>query len=275
MQEVIFIYVFYMDLFLVQNFLMNLIILSLTSVFWKYSVKWMVLRMMAAGLFGSAFSTFCLIALHSYRGTMAVMAFFIVPLMLLLSFGWPGPRQFVFCVATSLLAAVILNGAVAALCNLTGIRSLNLYVCGAAFPVAWFLVKSLRTSVREQRNRIPVKLTGPGGCVLCLGFYDSGNLLTVPGTEEPVHIIAPELLKQLVGEAGTGKMREEIVTFHTLGTQEGQMRVYQIPELEVEIGKRRCCEEPAWIGCGDAGLMRGKNYQIILNAAIMDFIESL
>lgn len=270
MQEVIFIYVFYMDLFLVQNFLINLIILSLTSVFWKYSVKWMVLRMMASCLLGSALSTFCLIALHSYRGTMAVMAFFIVPLMLFLSFGWPGPRQFVFCVATSLLSAVILNGTVCAFSNLTGIRNLNLYICGAAFPVAWFLVKSLRSSISQQRNRLSVILTGPGGRVSCLGLYDSGNLLTVPKTEEPVHIIAPELLKQLSGEAGTGKMREEVVAFHTLGTQNGQMRVYQIPALEVEMGKSRYRVEPVWVGCGDAGLMRGKNYQIILNAAIID-----
>lgn len=270
MQEVIFIYVFYMDIFLVQNFLMNLIILSLTSVFWKYSVKWMVFRMMAAGLLGSGLSAVCLTVLHNYRGTMAVMAFFIVPLMLFTAFGWPGPRQFVFCVATSLLSAVILNGIVQAFCNLTGARSLNVYVCGAVFPVAWFLVKSLRSSLGQQRNRLPVTLTGPGGIVSCLGLYDSGNLLTIPGEEEPVHIIAPSLMAQIVGATGTGALEEDVVTFHALGTQEGRMKVYRIPALEVEMGKSSCRLEPAWIGCGDEALMKGKNYQIILNAAIMD-----
>ena len=247
---------------------MNLIILSLTSVFWKYSAKWLILRMMAAGLVGTGLSAVCLITFHSYRGTMAVMAFFIVPLMLLLAFGWQGMRQFVFCVATSLLSAVILNGTVQAFCNLTGVRSLNLYVCLSVFLLAWFLVKCLCSSLGQQRGRFPVTLIGPGRKVYCLGLYDSGNLLTVPKSGAPVNILAPELWQQLLGNVKEGELQEELVTFHTLGTGEGLMRVYRIPAMSVEFGKNSCRLEPAWVGCADAVLMKGKNYQVILNAAL-------
>ena len=240
----IFIYVFYVDVFLVQNFLMNLIILSLTTVFWKRSVKWGKLRMVAAGLFGAVLSALCLILLGNYRGTMAVMAFFIVPAMLVLAFGWPGGRQFVFCVGTSLLSAVILNGVALAFYNLTGITTLNLYVSIVVLITAHFLVKCMLVSVRQQKRQLEVTLTGSGECVSCMGLYDSGNLLRIPETEEPVHII--------------------------LGAGEGNLKVYRIRALDARQGNFCCHMEPAWVGCGDEALMKGKSYQIILNAAIMN-----
>lgn len=260
----IFIYVFYVDVFLVQNFLMNLIILSLTTVFWKRSVKWGKLRMVAAGLFGAVLSALCLILLGNYRGTMAVMAFFIVPAMLVLAFGWPGGRQFVLCVGTSLLSAVILNGVALAFYNLTGITTLNLYVSIVVLITAHFLVKSMLVSVRQQKRQLEVTLTGSGGCVTCTGLYDSGNLLRIPETEEPVHIIAPELMSHLAGT------NEKTIAFRALGAGEGKLKVYRIRALDARQGDFCCHMEPAWVGCGDETLMKGKSYQIILNAAIMN-----
>lgn len=249
---------------------MNLIILSLTCVFWKRSVKWMKLRMVFAGLMGAVLSALCLIGLKTYRGTMAVMAFFIVPAMLILAFGWPGGRQFVFCVGTSLLSAVILNGVALAFYNLTGIKTMHLYVSIVVLFAARFLVNSLLVSVSQQKRQMKVTLTGPGGCVSCMGLCDSGNLLCIPGTKEPVHIISPELLRRIAGQEGTESLKEETVAFRALGTGEGSLKVYQIGALQVSQGKCCCHMKPAWVGCGDEALMKGKSYQIILNAAIID-----
>lgn len=266
----IFIYVFYVDVFLVQNFLMNLIILSLTTVFWKRSVKWGKLRMVAAGLFGAVLSALCLILLGNYRGTMAVMAFFIVPAMLVLAFGWPGGRQFVFCVGTSLLSAVVLNGVALAFYNLIGITTLNLYVSIVVLITAHFLVKCMLVSVRQQKRQLEVTLTGSGECVSCMGLYDSGNLLRIPETEEPVHIIAPELMSRLAGKGESDELTEETIAFRALGAGEGNLKVYRIRALDARQGNFCCHMEPAWVGCGDEALMKGKSYQIILNAAIMN-----
>ena len=119
-----------------------------------------------------------------------------------------------------------------------------------------------------------VTLWGPGGCVSCMGLYDSGNLLKVPGSEEPIHIIAPALLHRLLGQEKAGCVREESVAFRALGTGEGTLKVYRIGALEARQGKCCCRMEPAWVGCGDEVLMRGKSYQIILNAGVMDTLDN-
>lgn len=249
---------------------MNLIVLSLTCVFWKSSVKWQKFRMVAASLLGAGLSAFFLVILQNYLLAIAVTFFSVMPVMLLFAFGAKSLRQFLLCLGTSLFSTVVLRGTAEAVFQLTGIRTLNFYVCLVVLVAARYVVKSAVSSVKQQKRRMEVTLTGPGGSISCLGFYDSGNLLSVPESGEPVHIIAPELMHRLLGETRGEALKQQMVAFHTLGADVGWIQVYQIPSLTARQGN--CCYriEPAWVGLGRESLMKGKNYQIILNAAVTE-----
>lgn len=264
----IFIYVFYIDVFLQQNFLMYLIVLSLTNIFCKSPVRRRRLRMLFSALLGAVLSAALLLGLPSYGGAIFGMAFFVVPMMLLLNFGFVNIRQFMLRIAVSWLAVIIVNGVVSAFYNLTGIRSLYIYVGILVLLVSRLLVASLMTSVDGQRRRMQVVLRDHGRSVSCMGLYDSGNLLQMPLSGEPVHIIDPALLQNLWGN-DSSKVGQ-VITYHALGTDRGQISVYCLDEMEVRSEKEKKIYPHPWVGRAEDTLLRGKSYQVILNAGVVD-----
>lgn len=226
--------------------------------------------MAAASLFGAGLSALCMALLQNYRLAVAVTFIGVMPVMLLVAFGAKGIRQYLLCLGSSLFSTVMLNGVAEAVFRLTGLRTLNFYVGLSVLLIATYLVKCTLSSVKQQQQRMEVTLTGPGGDVSCLGLYDSGNLLSVPGSGEPVHIIAPELFQRLLGAAGRENIQTQTIPFQTLGTERGWIQIYRISALTVWQGRQCKRLEPAWVGCGSKSLMKGKNYQIILNAAVTE-----
>lgn len=258
----IFIYAFYIDLFLEQNFLMNLIVLSLTYTFCKNPVSMRHLRMFLAALCGAFAAAMLLVFGPGYGWAVAGQAFLLVPLMLYIAFGWNGRRAFLMRIGCSWTAIVILGGAADALGNLTGLRHLTFYAGLAALMIARFAVELLIAAARKQGKLYPVLFVQGTSQVRCLGLFDTGNLLSIPDTGEPVHIVSPAVVRKL-GLDGDGGLR--MIPFCALGTQQGFIRVAQVEELRVYIGKekRKYCN--AWLGVAEEGLLAGRSYQAILN----------
>jgi hypothetical protein len=267
---VIFIYVFYLDVFLGQNFLMNLIVLSLTDLFCRSTVRLRLPRMCAAALLGAAGEAACFLLLRGRGRFIAVGVFLLVPCMLLLAFG-PADgvcgRMFWRRLALGWLSVVLLYGVVSAVYSLTGIRTLTVYTVILAFFAARFFVNTLRASVHGLRRQFPLTLCRNGRTVRCLGLYDSGNLLTMPLSGEPVHIIAPQLLGKLLGEESGSP---QTIPFHALGTEGGQIAVYRLDQIRIQKQKETKILEQPWVGRAQESLLRGKPYQVILHAGVID-----
>lgn len=267
MQEVICIYVFYIDVFLEQNFLMNLIVLSITHIFCKRYVRFLWLRMAAAALLGSILSLAFYLLVQGYAFAVSGIAFFVVPLMLFLAFGRCPPKLFILQTGASWLSIVLLNGVVTAVYNLTGIQSLYIYVCVLVLFITRVLVRMLVSSVNQQKNQMQVTLTYHGRSVTCMGLYDSGNMLCMPGEREAVHIISPAVLKQVLKE---DEPEFQFIPFHALGTREGWIYVCRLDALCIEDERCRKVIKSPWVGRAEDGLLYGKSYQVILNSAVVD-----
>ncbi len=263
----IFIYVFYIDVFLEQNFLMNLIVLSLTCVFCKSAVKYLKLRMAAAALFGAALSLLSYLVIPWYAGAVAACAFIVIPLMLFFAFGFGGLRLFVIRTGVSWLSIILLNGVVTAVYNLTGVRSLHVYICVLVLFAARILVRMLLSSVRMQKRQMQLTLTYHGRSITCMGLYDSGNLLKIPDSGEPVHIIHPGLLEHVLhGE----EPEFQVIPYHALGTSEGAIYVCRLDRLRLDDADHPKVMDDPWVGRAQPGLLRGKSYQVILNSDVVD-----
>lgn len=263
----IFIYVFYIDVFLEQNFLMNLIVLSLTRVFYKCPVKFLKLKMVIAALSGAVLSLLLYLFLPKYAGAAAGIAFFVVPLMILMVFGWNGIRCFLFQTGLSWLSIILLNGIVTAVYNLTGIKNLYVYIVVLVLLAARVLVHMLVASVHIQKKQMQLTLIYHGRSISCMGLYDSGNLLKMPDSGEPVHIINPVLLEQVLKEE---EPECRMIPFHALGTQEGWIMVCRLDQMRLEDERNRKVLDFPWVGRAQPELLRGKTYQVILNAEIVD-----
>ena len=114
-----------------------------------------------------------------------------------------------------------------------------------------------RRSVRRyQEKEIP-----------CIGFYDTGNRLTIPVTGEPVHIICGSLLDQWKEEKLTPVMD---IPFQALGTNEGKIPVVLLDQMRVQWDKGEVCLNRVWCGVASPALFSGKTYQVILNAGVFE-----
>lgn len=261
----IFIYAFYIDLFLEQNFLMNLIVLSLTYTFCKNPVSMRRLRMFLAALCGAVAAALLLLFGPGYGWTVAGQAFLIVPFMLYTSFGWNGKRAFLMRVGCSWLAIIILNGVASALENLTGLTCLTFYAGIVVLMLARVFTELLIAAVRKQGRMYAVLFVQGSARVRCLGLFDTGNLLSIPDTGEPVHIVSPAIVQKLGLDDADGL---RLIPFHALGTEAGWIRVTQVEVLQVYIGREKREYHDVWLGVAEEALLKGRSYQVILHASL-------
>ena len=123
-------------------------------------------------------------------------------------------------ILSSWLSIVLLNGVATAVYNLTGLENLYLYTALATAGITYVLVKNLVVSVQRQKRQMSVVLYNKTVSVPCIGLLDSGNLLTMPLSGNPVHIADAALLQKLVDEKNGTKRR-----FHNraLGNPQGKI----------------------------------------------------
>lgn len=244
---------------------MNFLVLSLTCVFCKSAVRHRNLRMLVAAVSGTGLEVFVLIVLP-YAISILCAAIGIVPLMVFLAFGRENKKQMMVRILCSWLAIVLLNGVATAVYNLTGLKNLYLYTALATAGIAYVLVKNLVVSVQRQKRQMSVVLYNKTVSVSCIGLPDSGNLLTMPLSGEPVHIADAALLQKLVDE----KTLQKEIPYRALGNPGGTLQVYCMDGMKVETEPAKFCDwKQVWVGCAEHGLLCGKSYQMILHASVL------
>lgn len=256
----IFIYEFYIDVYMAQNFLMNLTVLALTDTLCRCQVRLKRTRMILAAAVGAIAGALLVLMPPGYVWAMPGQAFLVVPGMLLLAFGYHGKRDVLRRLLVSWFSIVVLNGVAEAVYNLAGISLLSFYGAVLVLFVSKFLVKLARASLERQSRIYPVTLSRGPESVRCLGLYDTGNLLTVDG--EPVHIVSSKLLERmgLLEDAGL-----RLIPYRALGSAQGWIGVVKIERLKIGDGNDARCVCGAWLGCAEPELFLGKSYQMILN----------
>ena len=259
----IFIYVFYVDLFVEQTFLMNLIVLSLTYIFSNMEGEKRYIWRTVAALAGAVASAGILV-IFSYPFFVVLSAIFVIPLMIRSAFGRQKLHRIIRQTALSWLAVVILNGVATAVEQWSGIKSLTIYVGILVLIISGVLVRMLLKSLKGLSNRMRVVVSHHGKSASCFGLYDSGNHLKMPDTGEAVHIASPELLKKL----GVSGIPDRVIPFRALGTEEGRIRVTRMEQMCVFSGKKSVCCKGVWMGCAEDNLLKNMDYQIILNASV-------
>jgi hypothetical protein len=283
---VIFIYVFYLDVFLVQNFLMNLIILSLIDLLLgRVSGHRRTLKRCLAAFFGAAATAAFFLGLKSRIAFVMAGALVTVPLMVLLAFGIGGGEFGLFFrrIMLGWSSCVVLEGAAEAVYAISGIRAWKTYALGVSYFLARRFLLMLRSSVSVGKREFNVTLYSGEKSVTCPGLYDSGCLITMPITGEPVSIASSSLIHELLGqesgteEEGKGAGAEGIggaetcnIPYSALGTDCGTLTVYRLERMEIQTKKGVKVIVKPWIGRAQETLFCGRSYRVILNAGVME-----
>lgn len=103
------------------------------------------------------------------------------------------------------------------------------------------------------------------------GYWDSGNLLQDPYNGKPVNILQANLAEQIFSEK-SDYMR--LIPYCSLGNANGLLSVYNAEKMYIYKGNERLEIESAVIGVAGKGLLEGKEYDVILQASILEGTKS-
>ena len=113
----------------------------------------------------------------------------------------------------------------------------------------------------------PVEILHKGKQIAIRGYWDSGNLLVDPYVKEPVNILQKEKAEKLF-DRQTDYMR--LVLYASLGNLDGLLEVYSVDAMYIWLGKKKLELKPAVVGIAKEDLFKGREYDIILQATVLE-----
>ena len=259
-------YIFYADVYFVQNFIIKIAVLYLSLYCNKLSLeisraKYIGKICLASGV-GTMIEIAGLFLSGSYNSFIICVHLFEVPLMIWYLLGKNHRRMFQVIVA-GYFFMILINGVLEALWNQFGEDGSYIFYLIFACCVVVVGVRIWKNYSKMQKGIYPVELWYKGKRVAAYGFYDSGNRLKDPYTGKGVHIVSEQVLVKL-----GAKDTPVYVPYQALGNEQGMLEVYYIDELTIEGEKQRKSWQACPLGVTKDNLFEGKKYEIILNEEV-------
>lgn len=232
-------YEWYIDVYFIVNFAMDLFLLLLLGKLLKRSPS--LFRLAAAGVFG-ALGSCGAVYLWRFPAVITWVVGILLPgcIMVWIAFQPKTWRSLVKMVLLLFFEAFCIGGIMEALYQRT---KASLYGLSKGMPVliwlfaamgAWFGFRFLWTIVSEMKkeSQMLYRLTLQSGQVQtsATGYLDTGNSLYDPADNRPVHIVSENLWKKL-WSPGMGCKK---IPFRTIGNPLGILEAVEIDQMEIQ-----------------------------------------
>lgn len=261
-------YIFYADVYLLQNFLIKSSALYLTLWYQKYLPKGIFIKICLGAFAGSVIEIVGLLSGFGYNWFIAIVHLFEVPGIMAFLIR-KEKKYLVKAIVTGYFFILLINGIQEAFWNVLGEKGsfpfFLLISCGFAIIV----VKNLVSYVKTETYLFYVELQNGETCYNVRGFYDTGNRLKEPYGQKKVHIVTKEICDKLMLE-NTSKLP---VPYHALGNTEGILEVFYIDRIKITKEKQVFEILNGAIGIGDKQLFEGKGYEMILNEDVFESVN--
>lgn len=270
-------YVFYADVYFVQNLLVKMTVLYLALYVNKQNFRINPMKILMAGVLGTLMEILGLMWLQNFSFFIGLINLIELPWMIffLLS-GKEGKLRkgnWVFgckwsvwlqVSISALFYVIVANGVIEAGYNLFGEVGHFIELVVLSCGIVGIGTKQFFQYQKLQKGIYPTRLIHKGKKVDCRGLYDSGNTLKDPYTGVGVHIVSKELQDKL-------KISEEksmLIPYSSLGNENNLMRVYYLEKMII-YGRQETVERlGVAVGIGNEGLFSEKKYDLILNENI-------
>lgn len=260
-----FIYVFYPDVFIFHEVLMNLSISIFSTRMIKLPIS--TARVVLGACLGSIIPLpFLLI---SYNGYILGNYLIGIPLMSYIivsdvSNSLTGRLKRGMLLSVTLFGmSALIGGITQASINSIGSNGyVEIYII-LAFIIAGIFMGVFQENGRRKRNIHRVILENEGRKYAGYGLYDSGNLLRDRVSGDIVHIVDEKILDELNIKECIGAAQ-----YKSLGNTQGEISLYRMEIMNVIVGKSRMTFTDCLVGKAQADLLAKKDYKIVLNEGI-------
>ncbi|MCI5602632.1 MAG: sigma-E processing peptidase SpoIIGA [Clostridiales bacterium] len=283
------VYIVYLDVFFMINFLMDYMIILITSKIAKIKKK--RIRKLAGAGFGALYSVIVIKPLTNHLFKITLVNILVAAVMVFISFGFMSASVYIKNVLLLFVVSFTMSGIINYLYYSTIIGKYvrnvlsgdsNKVVNARKFILVSVLAYILLSAIvriifiirKDMELYYDVKITFRGKSVVVRGLYDTGNGLTEPVSGKMVHIAEYKILKPLLEGDEKAKENIYVIPFHSIGEEDGIMYGIRMDEMVVLVD-----DEPKFlynpiIGIYIGNVSKRGNYSVILNRETFDGINS-
>lgn len=282
------VYIVYLDVFFMINFIMDYMIILITSRIAK--VKKKRIRQLAGAGCGALYSVIVIKPLTNHLFKITLVNILIAAVMVLISFGFTNASVYIKNVFLLFVVSFTMSGIINYLYYSTVIgkyvrnvlsgnsnKVVNarkfILVSVLAYILLSAIVRIIFSVRKDMELYYDVKITFRGKSVVVRGLYDTGNGLTEPVNGKMVHIAEYKILKPLLEGDEKAKENIYVIPFHSIGEEDGIMYGIRMDEMVVLVD-----DEPKFlynpiIGIYTGNVSKRGNYSVILNRETFDGIN--
>lgn len=282
------VYIVYLDVFFMINFIMDYMIILITSRIAK--VKKKRIRQLAGAGCGALYSVIVIKPLTNHLFKITLVNILIAAVMVLISFGFTSASVYIKNVFLLFAVSFTMSGIINYLYYSTVIgkyvrnvlsgnsnKVVNarkfILVSVLAYILLSAIVRIIFSVRKDMELYYDVKITFRGKSVVVRGLYDTGNGLTEPVSGKMVHIAEYKILKPLLEGDEKAKENIYVIPFHSIGEEDGIMYGIRMDEMVVLVD-----DEPKFlynpiIGIYTGNVSKRGNYSVILNRETFDGIN--
>ncbi|MCC2253976.1 sigma-E processing peptidase SpoIIGA [Ruminococcus sp. CLA-AA-H200] len=257
-------YELYIDLFFLENFMIDsLLLTAVNRVLKRGQPYW---RLMLGGASGSVLTCFVIALPLPAAARMLLFHLVVNSLMLLIGLGYEGAAGFVRAFLLLYVSAVFMGGIMQILRPY--MRYASIFYAAAAVGFFLFLgswkVMS-RLCVQKSSLRTVTLCTGCGETEVS-ALLDTGNSLRDFVSGDPVSILDPELVKEIT-ENPEKERGFHVIPYRCVGG-ESVMKVFRIEKMCIHMEEERWIMNPL-VGVGEETLSGDGAYEMILNPELL------
>ena len=282
------VYIVYLDVFFMINFIMDYMIILITSRIAK--VKKKRIRQLAGAGCGALYSVIVIKPLTNHLFKITFVNILIAAVMVLISFGFTSASVYIKNVFLLFVVSFTMSGIINYLYYSTVIgkyvrnvlsgnsnKVVNarkfILVSVLAYILLSAIVRIIFSVRKDMELYYDVKITFRGKSVVVRGLYDTGNGLTEPVSGKMVHIAEYKILKPLLEGDEKAKENIYVIPFRSIGEEDGIMYGIRMDEMVVLVD-----DEPKFlynpiIGIYTGNVSKRGNYSVILNRETFDGIN--
>lgn len=255
-------YEFYIDVFFMENMILDYLVLLLAGIVLKQAFK--PGRILLASLIGAIGA--CLLVLSPVKNILLLCGAGTGLLICMVKAGY-GIKQKRSLVKSSLVVvgvALLLGGIVQAL-----VSQITLPVTAVGILSAFILtlfLKGYQSFKYKTQNIYDIELAYHGKTLRVRGLRDTGNQLIDPVSKKPVSIIYRDAVRELLDK----DMRMYYVPYHSIGKSSGILPAVTLDYMSIQREKDLQRVEHPLIAVSKEPVNKEGRYQMILHSFVVD-----
>lgn len=274
-------YEFYLDVYFLENLIMNYLILSMTGRVMK--CRCARRKMAVSALLGAVGA--CAVAVlpvHRMVFLSVLLSFLLGGAMVLASYGIHGYHTAMRTIMVFYFLALLLAGVWQLLMHYLHMA----FLCSmfAGYAIVWMGVEVWRRIKNKTQFLYDVTIAKGGRTVNIKGFLDSGNQLVMPVTGKPVQVVDLEAIGRLLSREEMEELERMIrmettgessggftyIPYHSIGREQGIMPVMILDEVYIKHGESAWNTKKVAAAISKTAVSGRGEYQMILHPQILE-----